>query len=219
MPGSQDARLLKALLIGPAPTQRSLSRELGVALGLTNLLIKRLVAKGYVKVVRLRARHVKYFVTVKGRAALMQETRLSMHNTVSLYTETRDLIRQALDNVASRAEGSYDVAFYGLGDVAEIAYISLQSTPLRLVGAVDDVRRGQFFGLEIQNPSRLTETRGPIGAARVLVTTVRRADEIRSRLAALGVPPSRVSCFDFALAGTDRPEFSMTSMSDGLNVR
>ena len=216
MPGSQDARLLQALISDPASTQRSLSRELGVALGLTNLLIKRLAAKGYVRITRLRARHTKYLVTAKGRRVLVDLTRQAMQNTVHLYTETRDVIRRALDAIAAREDAGRDVVFYGLGDVAEIAYVSLQSTPLRLVGAVDDERRGHFFGHEIELPSSLRDPKGVLGRASVIVTTVRRADEIRDRLAFLGIAESRVFLLDFALPDPNRPE---PAISSAINVR
>jgi DNA-binding MarR family transcriptional regulator len=215
MSGFHDGRILRALLAEPASTQRTLSQDLGVALGLTNLLIKRLVAKGYVRVVRLRARHARYLVTAEGRRVLLQETRDSMQNTVSLYTETRDLIRRALNELAARSDGAKDVVFYGLGDVAEIAFVSLQSTQLRLVGAVDDTRRGRFFGIEIQDPVQLTETGSPLSTVPVIVTTVRRVDEIRDRLHTLQVAWSRVSFLDATISDRHRLELFM---SDTPNV-
>lgn len=213
---SQDARLLRALLEQPTCTQRSLSRELGVALGLTNLLIKRLAAKGYVRITKLRARHTRYFVTAKGRRELVHLTRISMHNTVHLYTETRDVIRRALSAIAGEPGVPREVVFYGLGDVAEIAYVSLQSTPLRLIGAVDDGRRGEFFGLPIDEPERLSDPASPLSRAFIIVTTVRRAEEIRERLESLGVSESRVLFLDFAVAAPARPE---PPVPDPIHVR
>ena len=48
--------LLNELEQNPAVTQRSLSRKLGVALGLTNLYLKRLARKGYIDLVGGRNR-------------------------------------------------------------------------------------------------------------------------------------------------------------------
>jgi DNA-binding MarR family transcriptional regulator len=47
-------------------TQRELSEQAGLSLGMTNLLLKRLVAKGYVKVRQLNWRKVQYILTVRG---------------------------------------------------------------------------------------------------------------------------------------------------------
>lgn len=201
---SPDARLLRALADGRSVTQRSLSRELGMALGLTNLLIKRLVSKGYVQVTRLRPRHVRYLLTAEGQRALADLTRISLQNTVSLYTDTRDQIRAGLEFVAREAHASPDrpvpVVFYGLGDVAEIAFVSLQLTPLRLVGAVDDYRTAPFFGLPVLPASALCDSRTDVGRARVIVTTIRRASDIRLRVSALGVPDARVTHLDAVIA-------------------
>ena len=92
-----------------------------MALGLTNLLIRRLVAKGYVKVAGMGSRHIRYLMTSSGWEALAQATRQSLENTVHLYTQTREQIRSSLSAISERCD--MDGA-----DVAEIAYVRLQST-------------------------------------------------------------------------------------------
>ena len=62
----QDRQILQAIAASDRVTQRSLSGELGVALGLTNLLIRRVVNKGYVRVARMGTRHVRYLMTPAG---------------------------------------------------------------------------------------------------------------------------------------------------------
>lgn len=192
-------QILQTIASGQPVTQRSLSGELGVALGLTNLLIRRLVAKGYVKMAGIGTRHVRYLMTPAGGEALGRATRLSMENTVHLYTQTREQIRASLSDVSARCEaddtGQKRVVFYGAGDVAEIAYVSLQSTDLTLVGVVDDVRRGRFFNMMITDPERLSvDDLDHVAYSHVIVASIRHADAIRARIAALGVPRNRVSC-------------------------
>lgn len=202
MPRSDDEhnrQILQAIASGRRVTQRSLSSDMGVALGLTNLLIRRLVAKGYVKVAGIGTRHVRYLMTAAGWEALGHATRLSLENTVHLYTETRELIRATLSTVSERCEvdemGQKRIVFYGAGDVSEIAYISLQSTDLTLVGIVDDRRRGRFFHLTISGSEEITaDTLAGAPYAHVVVTSVRHAAAIRARLDALAVPGDRVSC-------------------------
>jgi hypothetical protein len=192
-----EREILKAIASGERLTQRSLSRDLGVALGLTNLLIRRLVAKGHVKVAKIGKRHIKYLMSADGLEALAAATRMSLENTVHLYTETREQIRATLDQVSSvcprSPDGSKRIAFYGAGDVAEIAYVSLQATDLALVGVVDDNRTGRFFNVEISSPDALTrQTIAGVPYSHVVVTSLRAADSIRQRLAARDVPPEKV---------------------------
>jgi hypothetical protein len=190
-------QILQAIALGEPVTQRSLSNELGVALGLTNLLMRRLISKGYVKMAGMGTRHVRYLMTAAGWEALGRATRLSLANTVRLYTETREQIRASLANAAQTCErddnGLKRVVFYGAGDVAEIAYVSLQSTDLTLVGVVDDKKRGQFFGLPISSAEQLSaHGLGTEPFAKVVVTSILHADEIRARLDERAVPAARV---------------------------
>ena len=194
-----DHQILRAIASGERVTQRALSNELGVALGLTNLLVRRLVSKGYVKMARMGTRHVRYLMTPAGWEALGRATRLSLANTVELYTQTREQIRASLTAVSDRCErdasGQKRVVFYGAGDVAEIAYVSLQGTDLTLIGVVDDYRRGRFFDLTISSPLQLTaDVLDGVPYSRVIVASVRHTDAIRARINERGVPPSRVAC-------------------------
>lgn len=194
-----DQQILQAIASGGRVTQRSLSNELGAALGLTNLLVRRLVGKGYVKMAGMGTRHVRYLMTPAGLEALARATRLSLENTVHLYTQTREQIRANLTAVSEccpvDATGQKRVVFYGAGDVAEIAYVSLQRTDLTLVGVVDDRRHGRFFDMTIASPLQLTaDAVDRIEYAHVVVASIRHTDAIQARINELGVPPTRVSC-------------------------
>jgi len=200
MPRSEteyDRKVLQAIASGQRVTQRSLSSELGVALGLTNLLIRRLVGKGYVKVSKMGTRHVRYLMTPAGWEALASATRQSLENTVHLYTQTREHIRNSLSRISDQCRANGDgqkrVVFYGAGDVAEIAYVSLQTTDLTLVGIVDDRRSGRFFDLTISGSEQLSaETLGSVRFDHLIVTTLRHTDAIRTKLGERGMPADRI---------------------------
>src|SRR4051812_36909468 len=97
-----DRQLLQAIASGERLTQRSLARQMGVAVGLTNLLIRRLVGKGYVRIANMGAKHVRYLMTPAGWEALASATRASLQNTVHLYTQTREHIRDSLATISDR---------------------------------------------------------------------------------------------------------------------
>lgn len=194
-----DRKVLEAIASGRPITQRSLASDLGVALGLANLLIRRLVAKGHVKIAGLGTRHVRYLMTAAGWDALTHATRKSLENTVHLYTQTREQIRGSLSAISERCDadpaGQKRIVFYGAGDVAEIAYVSLQRTDLTLVGVVDDRRTGRFFEVTICPSEALSAgTIGAVPYGHVIVTSLRHAETIRARIEGRGVPPDRVSC-------------------------
>jgi DNA-binding MarR family transcriptional regulator len=186
-------------------SQRALSKDMGVAVGLVNLLIRRLVTKGYIKVTTMPARRVRYFLTPSGLAEKARISRAYFQNTLRLYTETRERIRARLEQVSQEWTSGGDeasqetekrIVFYGAGEVAEIAYISLQSTDLKLVGIVDDFVTKRFLGMEVLPPNRLTRSTldgEPFG--RVVVMSIRQAHVIEEKLRALGVPPERTVLF------------------------
>src|SRR5215208_5307971 len=138
-------------------------------------------------------------MTAAGWEALAHATRQSLENTVQMYTQTREQIRGSLAAISERCaadpSGQKRVVFYGAGDIAEIAYVSLQRTDLTLVGVVDDRRTGRFFDVVICPPDQLGADRiGTEPYGHVVVTSLRHAAAIRERIEGIGVPPERVSC-------------------------
>lgn len=194
-----DHHILQAIASGQRITQRSLSSDLGVALGLTNLLIRRLAGKGYIKVSGMGTRHVRYLMTPAGWEALGRATRYSLENTIHLYTQTREQIRASLTALSGRCQvdesGRKKVVFYGAGDVAEIAYVSLQKTDLTLIGVVDDRRRGRFFEATIRGPECLcAQALDGVGYSHVIVASLRHSEAIQAQINDRGVPASKVYC-------------------------
>lgn len=62
----KEFSLIRELSRNPVRTQRELSTEVGLSLGMTNLLLRRLAAKGYVKTAQLTWNKVQYILTPKG---------------------------------------------------------------------------------------------------------------------------------------------------------
>ena len=58
--------LLSAVEADSKVTQRSLSRELGIALGLTNSYLKKCIDKGLVKIKQVPANRYTYYLTPRG---------------------------------------------------------------------------------------------------------------------------------------------------------
>ena len=142
-------------------SQRHLSQRLGMALGLTNLLVRRIVAKGWIKVVHIRPNRVRYLLTPSGLAAKARLTREYLAGSLTFYAEARERIRERFAELSSDldAEGGATkrIVFFGAGEIAEIGYVSLQETDLHLVGVIDSARTKPFFGLAVQLPDCLAD--------------------------------------------------------------
>lgn len=202
---SYTRRILSKIETHERVTQRDLANELGIALGLTNLLVRRLVSRGWIEVVNIKPNRVQYLLTPAGISAKARVTRSYVRRTIRLYTETRERIRERLqklstewpgggrDNLADALPGRKTIVFYGAGEVAEIGYVSLQGTDLDLVGVVDDVDNRRFFNLPVHHPSCLAPDAldgRPFG--RVVVMSFKHATRIKSKLDSLGFPHDRV---------------------------
>jgi len=129
-------------------TQRTLSSNLDIALGLVNTYIKRLVKKGHVKISKGPMNRVKYAITRKGFTHRVSLTYDFMHSSINYFKEAR----QRIDIIYGQMikAGVKTVLIWGDGEVAELAFISLRGLPIRLLGVVDDNKKENgFFGHHI----------------------------------------------------------------------
>lgn len=189
-----EHRILDHLENGHRVTQRALSRELGIALGLTNLLIRRLVSKGWVRMSRVSRSRILYLITPVGVAEKTRLSRAYFASSLKFYREARDRIRQQFTTLSSEwpaqfGRGPKRIIFYGANEVAEIGYICLAETDLQLVGVVDAARTKPFFGLDVRSPDHLVGlTLDGEPFDRLVVMSLDNTEELRAEMIRLGVP-------------------------------
>ena len=192
-------RLLSEIEAGQHLSQRSLARSLGIALGLTNLLIRRLVRKGWVRMIHIKPNRVSYLLTPTGIAEKARMSRDSFRYSVRFYAEARERIRDRLSVLSAEwraddngSEGKR-IVFFGTGEVAEIGYVCLQENDLELVGAIDDQGRTRFFDVPMYPPEWLAGQAWagtPFG--RLVVMSFEPTETTQSQLEALAFPIDRV---------------------------
>lgn len=84
--------LIQEISRNPEATQRHLSESLGLSLGTTNLLIRRLARKGLLKVTQLDWKRTRYLLTLEGA---LEKSRKAYHYTVY----TLRIFRQLQENI------------------------------------------------------------------------------------------------------------------------
>lgn len=124
-------------------SQRELAKRLGIALGLVNLYIKNFVARGYIRIKNYPHNRYAYLLTPHGIAEKGRLAYQHVHYFTSLYTVTRQDYLQLFRQLAER--GITRVAFCGVDEVAEIAWLSLREAGLELVEVMDDQNVGNDF--------------------------------------------------------------------------
>jgi hypothetical protein len=127
--------MLNAVAGNAVVTQRSLSRELGIALGLTNAYLKRCVSKGYIKVSHVPARRYAYYLTPKGFAEKSRLTANYLSRSFDFFRLARGQFRDLFSECERR--GWARIALVGAGDLAEIAKLVADNHEVRLMGLVD----------------------------------------------------------------------------------
>jgi len=152
--GQRDLLLLTELERDSAVTQRSLATKLGVALGLTNLYVKRLARKGYIKITTIPSHRIRYLLTPQGFTEKSRLTYLYMQYSLSHYRDMRARLRETL--LRATENGVKRVVIYGTGELAEMAYLSLREMNMTLVGFVDDGERDAFLSYPVWRPEALT---------------------------------------------------------------
>jgi DNA-binding MarR family transcriptional regulator len=139
---------LAALERGEVVTQATLSRRIGIAIGLVNALLKRATLKGFVKVRTAPYKRYAYYLTPRGFAEKSRLVAEYLEVSLEFFREAR---RQYQD-LLWRAEqsGRKRLVLVGGGELAEIAVLASRDLGIELVAVVDaETNRGQLFGLPV----------------------------------------------------------------------
>jgi DNA-binding MarR family transcriptional regulator len=150
-------RMLEAFEENPFQTQRDLSKNLKISLGMVNAFTKRLAKKGFFKVKTIPRGRVQYILTPNGIAEKTRLTYQYILYSIQYYKSMREKLKNIFNTLSNQEKKR--VFFYGVSELAEIAYITLQETDIKLIGVIDDNMLGQkFMGLRIEGTDRLKTT-------------------------------------------------------------
>lgn len=167
-------------------TQRHLAAHLGIALGLTNIYLKRMIRKGYIKCVNVQANRLLYLITPQGIAEKSRLTYEFMDYSLHLYREVRQHLTEVLR--PCRDGGAERIAVYGTGEAAELAYLSLKEQGLEPVAIFSGEAGGTFLGIPIRGLDECAD----IAFDRLIVATLDKPDALLKQLALAGVAPEKL---------------------------
>ena len=148
----RELTLLEQVESDPNVNQSTLATQLGVAVGTVNWHLKRLVAKGYVKVQRAERKKLRYIITPEGIALRARLAVDYVEKSLSLYRRTRQRVQEHVNTV--RLAGFDRVRIVGEGDVADICRLTCLEQGISVVADRDvpalilDGHRVKLEGLE-----------------------------------------------------------------------
>jgi hypothetical protein len=178
-------QLLEAVEEDSRVTQRSLATKLGIALGLTNIYLKRMVRKGYIKCVNIQSNRLSYLITPRGIAEKARLTYEFIDYSLHLYGEVRQHLREMLRDCAASGRS---VAIYGRGEAAEIAYLSLKEVGLEPIAIFDDEGGHRFLGMPVRPIAEHVDVAYDV----IVVATLEVSGQRLANLMRDGVPPEKL---------------------------
>ena len=118
----RELTLLEHIEIDPNVNQSTLATQLGVAVGTVNWHLKRLIAKGAVKVLRAERKKLRYIITPEGIALRARLAVDYVEKSFSIYRKTRQRVKDHVKEI--RRAGYNSVRIQGTGDVADICKLT-----------------------------------------------------------------------------------------------
>jgi len=148
---SRELIILSEVQLTPETSQRKLAKNLGVSLGITNLLIRNLVRKGQIRVVKAGWRRWLYALTPAGFSRKVQLMAAYIHRFLGHYERISRTLREEMEPLALHIESS--VAIYGTGEFAELIYIGLKELGIEEVDifASESFEGNKFLGMPVRN--------------------------------------------------------------------
>lgn len=180
--------LMHELEDGTPISQREIAGRLGIALGLVNAYLKTLAHKGFIQIKAYPRNRYAYLLTPEGFA---EKSRLAYQHVTQFHRLFRTA-RQDSSTIFShlRDQGVSEVAFCGVDEFTEIAYLSLCDAGLTLAAVYDSSQAGiNFFGQTVQD---LHNGMLLLSNAAIVITSLRYSETYRNDLLRVGVELHRI---------------------------
>ncbi len=190
--------LLDAIEQNSALTQRTVARDLGIALGLANAYLKRCVRKGLIKIRHVPANRYAYYLTPRGFAEKSLLTAEYLTASLNFFRTARRECAEVFADCVAR--GWRRVALAGAGDLGEIATLCAAEHELTLAGFLDErATATHFAGLPVH---ATLDALGTVDG--VIVTDFRDPQATFDRLCRI-LPSERVLAPALLRISRDRP--------------
>ena len=190
-PSNNELRLLQEVDETPDITQRELSKRIGIALGLTNILLRNMTQKGFLRVAQANWKRRLYTLTPEGASHRIHLMVSYVHKVLDHYHGVRQNLREQLDPLALNEESR--VAVYGTGEFAELIYLGLKELSINEIDFFETAPKPgrRFLGTPVQDISSIDSTEYD----RVVVAFLEPPDFLTMELVKKGVSAEKLVKF------------------------
>jgi DNA-binding MarR family transcriptional regulator len=128
-------KIIQAIEHNGVTSQRTLAKEVEIALGLTNAYLKRCIRKGWVKVTEAPTQRYFYYLTPKGFSEKARLTATYLSSSFDMFREARSqcdhILQYCQDHHLNR------LALIGVSELAEVAILSSLNKAPDIIAVVD----------------------------------------------------------------------------------
>ncbi len=125
----REFELINIIGLKMASNQRDLSRHVNLSLGQTNMLLRRLITKGYIRIRKIDKRRVKYLLTPQGLAEKMNKSIKYTLKTINSISLVRERLKDFLREIYDKGERKFIVI--GKSDLAMMIDIAVKEMNLK----------------------------------------------------------------------------------------
>jgi len=177
-------------------TQRSVARDLGIALGLVNAYLKRCLNKGLIKIGQVPPHRYAYYLTPRGMSEKSRLTATYLMDSFAFFRQAQAQCNELFQELAAR--GQRRLVLIGSGDLAEIARLVARDHLVEIAGIVPASTEARalkadlaaFAPLDALVVTALQESREVYAAAVGLLGVERVHAPALLRLPPLASPPA-----------------------------
>ena len=129
--GDLTLGVLEAIDSKKSITQRSISKDLDMALGLVNSYLKRCVKKGFIKIQQAPKNRYLYYLTPKGFSEKAKLTAEFLTSSFTFFRKSRDQIEEILDNCNKK--NWKRILLFGNSELAEITSLYSKNYEVQII--------------------------------------------------------------------------------------
>ena len=129
--GDLTLGVLEAIDSKKSITQRSISKDLDMALGLVNSYLKRCVKKGFIKIQQAPKNRYLYYLTPKGFSEKAKLTAEFLTSSFTFFRNSRDQIEEILDHCNKK--NWKRILLFGNSELAEITSLYSKNYEVQII--------------------------------------------------------------------------------------
>ena len=138
-------------------TQKTISSEIAVSIGMANALIKKFLKKGLIKVQQAPYKRFVYYLTPEGFSDKVKLVREYINESLGFFRKVRADFNRILIN--DNSDGYY---LYGVSEICEIAILSAQENNKKIISIIDKNFKGKKYlnySVTKKNPRNLKKNK------------------------------------------------------------